>query len=79
MNIIKIKEGLAEAYATAGHNASIGNGFRAGVEFAEEFYSARVTFLEDVIRQLRDNLYTGIDNEFTLMCDFALSEEEEEL
>jgi hypothetical protein len=74
----KIKVAQAIAYANAGQNAFFGNGFNAGVEFAEEFYTERVEFLEDVIKQLRDKLYTGVDNEFTLMCDFALSEDEED-
>ena len=73
----KIKVAQAIAYANAGQNAYFGNGFDAGVEFAEEFLAERAELLEDVIKQLRDKLYTGIDNESTLMCDFALSEEDE--
>ena len=32
-----IKEGLDEAYKNAGHNAYFGNGFNAGVDFAQRW------------------------------------------
>lgn len=32
-----IEKGLNDAYKKAGHNAYFGNGFKAGVEFAERF------------------------------------------
>ncbi len=33
-----IEQALDEAYKNAGSNAYFGNGFRAGVEFAQQFY-----------------------------------------
>ena len=33
-----IEQALDEAYNNAGSNAYFGNGFRAGVEFAQQFY-----------------------------------------
>lgn len=32
----EIKEGLSKAYKEAGHNAYFGEGFRAGIEFANQ-------------------------------------------
>jgi hypothetical protein len=34
----KIKKGLDEAFKKAGQNAYFGNGFEAGIKFAEEYY-----------------------------------------
>ena len=36
--MLTIEEALDEAYKNAGSNAYFGNGFRAGIEFAQQFY-----------------------------------------
>ena len=36
--MLTIEEALDEAYKNAGSNAYFGNGFKAGVEFAQQFY-----------------------------------------
>ena len=36
--MLTIEQALDEAYKNAGSNAYFGNGFRAGVEFAQQFY-----------------------------------------
>ena len=41
MDAKEIKKGLDKAYKEAGHNAFFGNGFEAGVKFAESYHQAK--------------------------------------
>ena len=45
----EINEGLIVAYREAGHNAYFGNGFHAGVEFANSADDLEIDRLKDLI------------------------------
>ena len=50
-----IKEGLNEAYEKAGQNSYFGNGFKAGVEFAQRWISVKDELPQEGISVLIKN------------------------
>lgn len=52
----QIRKGLYEAYEKAGHNAYFGNGFEAGIEFAESQAPNKGMISDE---EMRDMAYNG--------------------